>query len=387
MQKKLLALLLALTMVVGLCACGSTSTSVSYSNSAAYEDGGASYAMKASGSGFAAYGAYDSMSAAEDYAYEPAEYEEAIEPARTPEPSQDLGSGSGDKQAEEMNDKIIYSSNVTLETTAFDDTIKSIDELLSKTGGYVESSSISSSNYSQKARGVAKARNANYTIRIPSSEFNAVMNELGSLGNVPYSHVYTENVTSQYYDAKAHMNAYKTQEARLLEMMEVAETVEDVIILEDRLTELRYRIESLQSQLNNWDRRVSYSTIYLEVQEVQEYTPEPIVNPTFGEELAKAVKNGLDNAKNLIKGLLTWLAETGPSLLIWLVIIWVIFIVVRAIYRKRAPARERRAEKKAIKKAENEEKQRVLRAKAQKALKEQRSDSKEQKIEEKKEEK
>ena len=90
----------------------------------------------------------------------------------------------------------------------------------------------------------------------------------------PIPHTYTENVTSQYYDTQARLTAYQTQEARLLEMMEKAETVEDIITIEEKLTDLRYRIESLQSTLKNWDRQVSYSTISLDVEEVQEYTPE-----------------------------------------------------------------------------------------------------------------
>ena len=44
----------------------------------------------------------------------------------------------------------------------------------------------------------------------------------------------------------------------------VQEAVEDIIILEDRLTEVRYQIERLQTSLNNWDRQVSYSTVYLD---------------------------------------------------------------------------------------------------------------------------
>lgn len=368
-SKKITSILLSLVMVFALCACGNSNTaSYSKAESASYYDGG--YTMEASGVGFSAYnGAARDWDADYEVAAEEAYYAEAkpvpAPQAKQNDDSQTIDSGSGDKSVEEMKDKIIYSSNVTLETTAFDDAIKSIEELVANINGYVETSSISSSNYTQKASGKAKTRTASYTLRIPSTQFNSVMNELGALGNIPYSHVYTENVTSQYYDTRAHMNAYKTQEARLLEMMEVAETVEDVITIEDRLTELRYNIESLQSQLNNWDRRVSYSTIYLEVQEVREYTPETIVNPTFWEELTAAFKSGFEHAKDLIKGIITWIAENGPSLIIWGLIIWGIVALVRFIYRKRAPARARRAEKRELKKAEAEDKQREARIKYQ----------------------
>ena len=216
-------------------------------------------------------------------------------------------------------------------------------ELVGRYDGWIESSSISGSNYYQKAKGTASTRDASFTLRIPSRRFNELMESLSALGNIPYSHIYTENVTSQYVDTQARLKAYQTQEARLLEMMELAESVEDVIIIEDRLTELRYRIESLQSTLNNWDRRVSYSTVSLTVKEVREYTPED------------ALKQGFRNAGQIIKDLLVFLIEILPVLIILIPVVWLLIWLIKKVFRldgSRARARrEARAAKKAAKKA------------------------------------
>ena len=96
--------------------------------------------------------------------------------------------------------------------------------------------------------------------------------------------------------------------------------MEDIIILEDRLTEIRYQIESLQSTLNNWDRQVSYSTVYLDLTEVQEYTPEPYVQPSFWQRLYGALKDGLEGVRYFLEGLLLFLAEALPTLLVLAVI-------------------------------------------------------------------
>ena len=219
-------------------------------------------------------------------------------------------------------------------------------------GGWIEASSVSGSNYYQKARGTASTRDASFTLRIPSGRFQELMDSLSGLGNIPYSHIYTENVTAQYYDVQAHLKAYQTQETRLLEMMELAETVEDVITIEDRLTELRYQIESLQSRLNNWDRRVSYSTIALSVKEVREYTPEEKVNPSFGEELKQALKDGLENAGQFLKNLLVLLVEALPVLLLLIPIVWLVIWLLRRIIRRiTAGAAARREAKRAAKTA------------------------------------
>ena len=332
-MKRILPLLLALMMLLSLCACGSYRSSKSSGQAAVP-------AVEAGGSYNTAYysdGVAEESAMMADY---DGDYGFAAVPAAA---ASNTVSGSAPEEAPAENpDKIIYSSEVTVETTEFDATIGKVSGLVETYGGWIESSSVSGSNYYQKSRGTAATRDATYTLRIPSQRFQALMDNLSELGNIPYSHIYTENVTTQYYDAAAHLKAYQTQEARLLEMMELAESVEDVITIEDRLTELRYQIESLQSRLNNWDRRVSYSTVYLSVKEVREYTPETKVDPTYGEELAQALKDGLYNAGQFLKDLLVFLVEVLPVLIILIPVVWLIVWLLRKIFRKLKERREAR---------------------------------------------
>ena len=333
------AFLLATLMLLSLCGCGSAKQSAS--TAAARED--------------AAYNAaydYESYAAAEMAA----DGEYGFSPVPAP-----LAAGGGSKEDEvpdENPEKIIYAADVTVETTTFDETVANVTELVERYDGWIESSSISGSNYYQKAKGTASTRDASYTLRIPSSRFNELMESLSALGNIPYSHIYTENVTSQYVDTQARLKAYTTQEARLLEMMELAESVEDVIIIEDRLTELRYQIEALQSTLNNWDRRVSYSTVSLTVKEVREYTPEIKEEPSYWEELKDALKTGFENAGQILKDLLVFLIELLPVLIILIPVIWLLVWIIKKVFRldgSRARARrEARAAKRAEKKAAKE---------------------------------
>ena len=347
--KKTTALFLACLMVLSLCACGAGKVSGSQSSSY-YE------APAAAESAMMAYNTYeDSFSVSGAMA---ADYDEEAglgAAAPVPKPEAQKESTSGSETPAQNQDKIIYSSEVTVETTEFDETIGRISALVDSYGGWIEASSVSGSNYYQKARGTASTRNANYTMRIPSSRFSELMDSLSDLGNVPYSHIYTENVTSQYVDAQARLKALTTQETRLLEMMELAETVEDVIIIEDRLTELRYQIESIQSKLNNWDRRVSYSTVYLTVQEVREYTPEEKVDPTYGEELLAALKRGVKNAGETLKNLLVFLIEVLPVLVILVPVVLLLVWLIRKLFKgsgaRRAERRAKRERKQAEKQA------------------------------------
>ena len=151
------------------------------------------------------------------------------------------------------------------------------------------------------------------------------------------------------------MKAYQKQEARLLEMMDLAETVEDIITIEDKLTDVRYRIDSLQSSLNNWDRRVSYSSLNLTVKEVQVYTPETVVKITYGQRLAKAFTNSLKNAGEFFQDLLVFLVSALPTLVILAVLFFVLRPLLKKLHARGKARRAKRAEEKAAKKALKEQ--------------------------------
>ena len=306
-MKKALSLLLAALLVFALCACGSADT--------------ASSAPAAS---------YDMAYTEDTY---PAEAEEYGGFAVTGGTQLESGSGAAPEGSPE---KLIYSASATVETTEFDGTIEKLSALVEQYGGFVESSSVNGSNYYTQSRGYSSTRCASYVIRVPSDKFSALMGSLSTLGNVPYSHTYTENITAQYYDTDARLTAYQTQEARLLEMMEAAKTVEDLIAIEEKLTELRYQIESLQSTLKNWDRQVAYSTLDLEVQEVVEYTPESRMS--YGQELALALSSGLKRTGEFFKDLLLAIVGALPAL----VILAVVLAILIPVWKKRRKARKAR---------------------------------------------
>ena len=306
-MKKALSLLLAALLVFALCACGSADTASSAP--------AASYDM-----------AYT------EAAY-PAEAEEYGGFAVTGGTQLESGSGAAPEGSPE---KLIYSASATVETTEFDQTVEKLSALVAQYGGFVESSSVNGSNYYTQSRGYSSTRYASYVIRVPSEKFSALMGSLSTLGNVPYSHTYTENITAQYYDTDARLTAYQTQEARLLEMMEAAKTVEDLIAIEEKLTELRYQIESLQSTLKNWDRQVAYSTLDLEVQEVVEYTPESRMS--YGQELALALCSGLKRTGEFFKDLLLAIVGALPAL----VILAVVLAILIPVWKKRRKARKAR---------------------------------------------
>ena len=337
-RKRIPAFLLALLMCLSLCACGNAKSAPAYREEASYN-------MAAAG--------IPAPMAAYDMDYDMA-YEEAgfamMNTAQTSAAKRDAGESKTDVP-EENPEKIIYSGDATGETTEFEKSIAALEEMIVNAGGFIENSSVNGNNYYDSSRGYTSRRSASYTLRVPSEKFQSLMTSLSDIGNVPYTHTYTENVTAEYYDVQARLKALQAQEARLLEMMELAESVEDIITIEDKLTDVRYRIDSFQSSLNNWDRRVAYSSLSITVKEVQVYTPETVTKMTYGQELARAFTDALKNAGQFFKALLVFLVSAIPTLVILAVLFFVFRPLLRKLHRQAKARREARAAKRAAKKA------------------------------------
>ena len=341
-MKRILAFLLAALMCLGLCACGRASSASSSYKEAAYEMSGA--AMPAP---FPV-----EMNAAYDMAYESEGF--GMMNMATSTAAKRDADNSGTDAPEENPEKIIYSGDATVETTEFEKSVAALEKMISDAGGFIESSSVNGNNYYDSSRGYTSKRSASYTLRVPSEKFAGLMNSLSDIGNVPYTHTYTENVTAEYYDVQARLKALQAQEKRLLEMMELAETVEDIITIEDKLTDVRYRIDSFQSSLNNWDRRVAFSTLSITVKEVQVYTPATVTKITYGEELRRAFTDALQNAGQFFKDLLVFLVSAIPTLVILAVLFFIFRPLLKKLHQKARARREARAAKKAAKKAQAE---------------------------------
>ncbi len=349
--KKLTAVLLALFMTLSLCACGGRAA-----QSASGESG--AYYSTASSAAAPVPAPMEAPAAMADMAYEEAAYEQASGLSSSNSYSPKAESAEPAAAEGEQTEKIIYSGDATVETTEFEKSIADLEAMIAQNGGFIESSSVNGSNYYDSARGYTSRRSASYTLRVPSDRFSAIMGSLSTIGNVPYTYTYTENVTAQYYDTQARLKAYEAQEERLIEMMELAETVEDIITIEDKLTDVRYRIDSLQSNLKNWDRRVAYSTLNITVREVQVYTPETVTKITYGERLRRAFTAAMENTGEFFKDLLVFLVSILPAL----VILAVLFFVLRPLLKKliargrarREERRGRRAARKAAKAAAQE---------------------------------
>jgi len=240
-------------------------------------------------------------------------------------------------------EKIIYTAYADIETLEFDETVQAVYDMMERFGAYIESSSVSGSDYATKYYGGRSYRRADFTVRVPVQHYSEMSVSLTEIGNVTNYSSQSQNITAQFTDTESRLKVYRTEYDRLLEMMENASTVEEMIQVEARLSEVEYNIESLTGTLRVWQDKVDYSTININICEVYEYT-EPVIEPrTFGDRIVDALEDSVEWIADAGQDFVVFIVAAVPILIIPAAIIVIVIFIIRSRRKKRKAAEEERA--------------------------------------------
>ena len=88
------------------------------------------------------------------------------------------------------------------------------------------------------------------------------------------------------------MESLVKQESRLEAMMDKAQTLSEMLAIEDKLTDVRAEINALNKQIQLMDKSVDYSYVYVELSEVIEYHVE---DPTYLQRLGESFGDSFVN--------------------------------------------------------------------------------------------
>lgn len=237
--------------------------------------------------------------------------------------------------AAETAEKIIYTATADIETTAFEDAVAAVYTFLAQYDAFIEQSYVSGTNYEADYYGYQTYRTAEFTVRVPASAYRDFTENLTSLGNVISLRADAQNITTKYTDTESRLFAYRTEESRLLEMLELAETVDEMILVESRLSEVRYEIEFLTTQLRNMQSQVDYSTVYLYINEVKKLSEPVSLQRTYWQEIGDGIQDTFTAIGEFFKELFKWLVIALPVLVILSVVALAAVLLARRCIKKR----------------------------------------------------
>lgn len=230
-----------------------------------------------------------------------------------------LGSDGTNLSLPSDSRKIILTADVTMESKEYDTALSALLAQVEQLGGYVASRDDTS--YGN--------RYVQLSVCVPSDKFDSFLSGLSDVANVTHLSQSSQDVTDSYIETQSYIDSLTTQQTRLLELMAQAESLQDILDIEDRLAEVRTQLQYYSSLKNSYDAQIDYSTVTISLSEVVDYT---IAEPTFGEQLLHTLKTTAENFVTFLREALFVLIRTAPYLVIIAVIV---LLAVRGARRRK----------------------------------------------------
>ena len=243
--------------------------------------------------------------------------------------------------------KLIRNVDLSFETTDFDTFTKELEQETAKLGGYVESSDLSG-NESTSTR-----RNAYYTLRIPKTQVDSFLRFAEGEANLTRKYESTQDISLQYYDTESRKKALQAEYDRLMELLAKAESVDAVIAIEQRLSEIRYQLDSFESDLRRYDNQVDYSTVTVNVSETTVLSASE--SSGFWSRVQANLEQNLEDLGNAAIGLLIWFLSSLPILLALGVLLFIAYRIVKAIRTHRKKQKDGKVKEDSDKKTASSE--------------------------------
>ena len=234
--------------------------------------------------------------------------------------------------------KLIKTIRMETETEDLEELLPQINEKIDGLGGYVENQELyNGSNYSSY-----RSRSASLTIRIPAEQLNGFVENVKGVSNVVSYNESTENVTLRYVSTESRMKALEVEQERLLELLAKAENMSDLLEIEARLTDVRYELENVTSQLRVLANQVDYATVYLYISQVKVYTETQ--EQTVWQRIGSGFKDNLRDMGENLTDFFVWLVTYSPQLIFWAIVVALAVTVLKKKIAKRKAAKEQKEE-------------------------------------------
>lgn len=198
-------------------------------------------------------------------------------------------------------EKIIKTADVNIEVEDLKKSKAELDVLINAHDAYYEKEQYHSSDYQN---------NYNLVIRVPSERFDQLMTTIEETdGYIQSKNVSSKNVTEEYIDVSMRLNNSRKYLAQYNELLKRANTIKEMLEVQEKIRILEQEIEARQGRLNYLDNQSGLSTIRITLSQRNTSSPR---TKGFGAKLLDA----LDDGFGLLKSTILFFATLWPYLLI-----------------------------------------------------------------------
>lgn len=230
-----------------------------------------------------------------------------------------------DEAGLDLGDKIIENASLSYETTRFTETTEFIDEQLDVYEAILESSSKgqSSSSYGFIGEYVSMA------IRLPNELLHPFITELNNMDDLYLQNeeISRVDVTKQFRDNETRIAVLKEEEEALRNMLQEQGTLEEILQIRTRLSEVISEREIYENENKNYNDQSEFSTIYLYIQEADRANPRNIGN--FWDRISDAFVDSLYRFVAVTQNLIIGLVYFIPYLSILFILVLIAYFIRR----------------------------------------------------------
>jgi hypothetical protein len=206
---------------------------------------------------------------------------------------------------------IIRTGEMRLRVDDYEAARSNLTALTEARGGYV-----SDSVQEVHERDGAAWTTGRVVLRVPAENFSATMTAIEGEGQVLESRTSTQDVTDQVVDLQARLENLRAERDRLRTLYERANTTEDVLAVEERLSDVQTEIERTEARLQNLERQVAYSTITVHLSEPRPDRPAP--DQWYDTPVIAAFLESVEGVGVALRALVVAGAYAAPYLLVFL---------------------------------------------------------------------
>jgi multidrug efflux pump subunit AcrB len=189
--------------------------------------------------------------------------------------------------------KLIKESYLNFETQDLDKTYSIVIRFVKQNGGFIQDDN-SNKSYNRISRQLV--------VRLPSVEFQKTIDSISNyVSFFDTKRISSRDVTEEFIDIEARLNAKQTLEKRYLELLSKAKNVKEILDIERELSKIREEIEAKQGRLKYLNNKVSLSTINIEFYKL---TAESGVTVSYGAKMWNAIKSGFNGISLFFLGIL-----------------------------------------------------------------------------------
>ncbi|PWE00689.1 DUF4349 domain-containing protein [Marinilabilia rubra] len=224
------------------------------------------------------------------------------------------------KRQEEIKKKIIKDGRMGLKVDSLENSKAQIDSLVKFYRGYYATENLTKTK-----------REATYDlrIRIPNENFERFLSGVERAeARILYKEINARDVTEQFIDLETRLKNKRNYLARYNQLLHKANTVKEILEIEEKIRGLEEEIESTTGRLRYLSNKVAYSTLRLELVKAIKIKSKPVEKDKFTEQFVDSVSKGWYGFVDFV----LFLFRIWP---LWIVVGAVIFIWRRIRKRRK----------------------------------------------------